>query len=201
MINISGLKLLYFIAAVIAAAAAAPTIYFLIMNDAQRERIVTVFNIESDLLGTGWQQWQGRIALAGGGLFGTGLFRGPSVQSGSIPKGYNDFIFTGIGEELGLVGCLTVILLISAICLRILRIGRNSGDPMGQTICTGICAMFFAQLVVNVGMCLSILPVIGVTLPFFSAGGTSLICLFLGIGLVMGVYMDRSRGAIYLHGR
>ncbi len=200
MLFAAGVKLRYFIAAGLAAVVSLPMIYFFVMNDAQRSRIMTMFNIEADLMGDGWQQWQGRIAMANGGLTGKGLFNGPYVQSGRIPEGENDFIFTGIGEELGLLGCLLVVILLAGICLRILQIGRRSDDKMGHIMCTGVFGMFLAQTVINLGMCLSILPVIGVTLPFFSAGGTSIMCLYFGIGLVMSVYMAQSRGSLYLHG-
>ena len=92
-----------------------------------------------------------------------------------------------------------VILLLAAICLRCIRIARICTNDGGKYICVGIFAMLFAQTVINVGMCTSILPVIGVTLPFFSSGGTSLLCLFLGMGLVLNVYMHRNSRTIYLH--
>ncbi len=200
MLFAAGVKLRYFIAAGVAAVVSLPIVYFFVMNDAQRSRIMTMFNIEADLMGDGWQQWQGRIAMANGGFTGKGLFNGPYVQSGRIPEGENDFIFTSIGEELGLLGCIVVVLLLAGICLRILQIGRRSDDKMGHIMCIGVFGMFLAQSVINLGMCLSILPVIGVTLPFFSAGGTSIMCLFFGVGLVMSVYMAQSRGSMYLHG-
>ena len=96
------------------------------------------------------------------------------------------------------MGCLVVMLLLAAICLRCIRIARICSNDMGKYICVGIFAMIFAQSVINIGMCTSVLPVIGVTLPFFSAGGTSLLCLFLGVGLVLNVYMHRNSRTIYL---
>lgn len=193
MMYMAGLKLRYWLIALGAGIAALPVIYYVIMNDDQRSRIIQMFNIEADLQGAGWQQWRGRIALANGGLFGQGLFNGSLTQvKDAIPEGYNDFIFTCIGEELGLLGCLVVVILLFAICLRVLRVGKNTGDKFGTYICTGVFAMLAAQTVINLGMCLSILPVIGVTLPFFSAGGTSLLCLYCGIGVVVSVYMHRT---------
>lgn len=198
MMFAAGLKLRYFAIAGGLAICLLPVVWFFVMHDQQRARVVSLFNPESDLLGNGWQQWRGRIALANGGLFGKGLFRGPYVQSQNVPEGFNDFIFASIGEELGLIGCLAVVLLLIAICLRILRVGHIARDTMGSVICVGVFAMLLAQMIVNLGMCLSVLPVIGVTLPFFSAGGTSLVCLFLGMGLVLSVYMHRNSRTLYL---
>jgi len=92
-----------------------------------------------------------------------------------------------------------VVILLAAICLRTVHIARVCRKDSGKFICIGFFAMLLAQIIINIGMCLSLLPVIGVTLPFFSAGGTSLLCLFLGVGLVLGVYKHRNSRTIYLH--
>ncbi len=200
MMFAAGLKLQYWLTALGIAIASVPIIYFIIMNDDQRSRIISMFNIEGDLLGAGWQQWRGRIALANGGIFGQGLFKGTLTQvKDAIPEGYNDFIFACIGEELGLLGCLAVIILLFAICLRILKLAKSTNDKFGFFICIGVFSMLAGQIIINLGMCLSVLPVIGVTLPFFSAGGTSLLCLYLSIGVVMSVYMHRSSLTLHLH--
>ncbi len=199
MMFAAGVKLRYFIIALCAVVVALPFAYFFVMNDDQRSRIGALFfGTESDYLGTLYQQWRGRVAMANGGWFGEGLFKGTLVQSGSIPEGYNDFIFTSIGEEFGYIGCIAVLILMAAICIRILRIGFLANNKAGLVICTGIFSMLFAQSVINIGMCLWLLPVIGVTLPFFSAGGTSLLCTYLGIGVVMSVYMHRDSDTTYL---
>ncbi len=199
MLFMSGLKARYFLIFAGAVIVAAPLIYFLIMTPEQQARIQTMFNLESDLQGDGWQQWRGRIALANGGVWGQGLFKGELTQTGAVPEGHNDFIFVSIGEELGLVGCTAVLILLAAICIRILRIGSIAREKSGKLICVGVFAMLVSQIVVNLGMCLSITPVIGVTLPFFSAGGTSLICLFCGMGVVMSVYMHRNARLMRIH--
>ena len=194
-----GVSLKYYILAFSAAAVASPFIYFFVMNEDHRKRINLLFNIEADIKGVGYQQWLGRTALANGGFNGQGFLRGSLTQSGVIPEGHNDFIFTCIGEELGFLGTITVIILLAAICLRCIRVARISTNESGKYICVGFFAMLFAQSVINLGMCTSVLPVIGVTLPFFSSGGTSLLCLFLGVGLVLNVYLHRNSRTIYLH--
>ncbi len=199
MLFSAGLKLRYIIMALSAVIVAAPFAFFFVFSEDQKARILYLFDLESNLQGIGYQQWMGRIALANGGILGQGLFRGELTQAQGVPKGYNDFIFVSIGEELGLLGCLAVLLLITAICMRCVRIARLSPDESGMYIAVGIFAMLFAQSVINIGMCTSLLPVIGVTLPFFSAGGSSLLCLMLGIGVVLSVYKHRNSGTIYLH--
>jgi len=199
MMFIAGVKIRFFVTAFLALAVAVPIAYFYILNDDQKTRILSLFSLESDLLGSGWQQWRGRIAFANGGLGGAGLFEGDLVQSGGIPEGYNDFIIASIGEELGFIGVLLAFVLLSAICIRILKVGHIARDDMGVYICAGVFAMILAQIIINLGMCLSLLPVIGVTLPFFSAGGTSLCCLFCGVGLVLSVYLHKSSRTLYLH--
>lgn len=196
----AGIWLRYVIAAIAALGVCSPFIYFFVMNEDQQMRLRLMFDIESDLLGGGWQQWQARIAMANGRLFGTGFMKGEMVQNGSIPEGENDFIFSGIGEEFGLLGCLVVMILLFAICYRILKIGSNCDEKSERFMCVGIASMILAQTVINIGMNISLLPVVGITLPFFSAGGTSLVCLYLGIGIVMSAYMGKNRGAIHLRG-
>lgn len=197
MLYVAGVHWGYFATALGGVAAAIPVLWFMIMNDEQKSRIVALFQPEAypDII---YQQARGETAIGSGGWFGYGLFKGPYVQSGKIPLGYNDFIFASAGEEVGFIGCLLIIGLILAICIRILTVLRRSRDHSGQIICAGVFAMIAAQTAINLGMCLMILPVIGVTLPFFSAGGTSTVCLFLGIGLVLSVYYHRDIKALVL---
>lgn len=198
----AGVSWKYFVAAFSALLVASPIIYFFIMNDTHRERLKNMFDIDADIKGVGWQQYRGRQALANGGLFGQGYLNGDLTQIGKsgVPEGHNDFIFVTIGEELGFFGCLAVIILLGAICIRCLQVAKLSAKNDGKYICVGIFAMLFAQIVINIGMCTSITPVIGVTLPFFSAGGTSLLCLFLGMALVHNVYMNRNSRTISIRG-
>lgn len=200
MLWAAGVSWKYFVAAFTSLLVASPIIYFFIMNDTQRERLMNMFNIDSDIKGVGWQQYRGRQALANGGFWGQGYLNGDLTQIGKsgVPEGHNDFIFVTIGEELGLLGCLLVIIILAAICFRCLKIAKLSVKSEGKYICVGIFAMLFAQMVINIGMCTSVTPVIGVTLPFFSAGGTSLICLFLGLALVHNVYVNRNSRTIHI---
>ena len=198
MMCAAGVSLKYFILAFVALAACSPIIYFVIMNDEQRQRLVSMFDVESDIMGATYQPYRGRMALANGGFSGQGLFKGSLTQVGGVPEGQNDFIFVSIGEELGFIGCMLVLIVLVAIALRAIHIARNCTKQSGKLMCVGFFGMMLAQITVNVGMCVALLPVIGVTLPFFSAGGTSLICMYLGVGLVLSVYKHRNTRTIYL---
>ncbi len=191
MLCAAGVKFKYFAIAFGALVASSPFIYFFVMNDDQRMRILSMFSAHNDIQNGGYQQYRGSMALANGGWFGQGYLKGELTQTNGVPEMHNDFIFVSIGEELGFFGCVAVILLLAAICVRILMIAKMCYRDSGKYICVGMFTMLLTHIIINVGMCLSTLPVIGITLPFFSAGGTSLLCLLAGIGVVMSVYMHR----------
>lgn len=168
-------------------------VYFLwnyVMSADQKARIEVVFNPDAYPLTVGVQPRQGRIALGSGMLFGKGfdgnLRKVPAVQS--------DYIFAFIGETLGFMGCLLVIILLGGICVRAINNAFRSDDALGKYICIGIFAMLSVQTIINLGMVLAVLPVIGITLPFFSAGGTSVVVTYCSIGLLLSVaYNNRQR--------
>ena len=152
-------------------------------------RFRVLFDHSYDSLGAGWQQSRGLMALGSGGLFGQGYMQGTQTQAGegSIPARHTDFIFAVCGEELGLVGCLLVILLLAAIVVRVLMVARRAETPFHCYVCVGMAAMLIFQTIVNIGMCLFVMPVIGLTLPFFSYGGSSLLTLYAAMGVVSGI--------------
>ena len=135
-----------------------------------------------------YQQTNGKIAMGSGGLLGQGYLHGDMTQSGMVPENQNDMILTVAGEELGFVGAMAVILILGFLVLRVIKCGLNSRDNVGYLMCSGIAVMHFAQVVVNVGMELSLLPCIGITLPLFSAGGSSSLCIYLALGIEFSVY-------------
>ena len=198
MLFAAGVKLRYFAISGLFIAAASPLIWFFGLSEYQRERFTIILNLESEPLGRGYQQLQALRAIGSGGITGYGYLNGPKTQAGSVPKAYNDFIFSVAGEELGMIGCLVICAVLLAIVIRIIRVSTLVHDRQGSIICAGVFGMFTSQIIINLGMCLALLPVIGVTLPFFSAGGTSLICLYLGVGLVLSVYKNRNKRQLYL---
>ncbi|MBQ0037049.1 MAG: FtsW/RodA/SpoVE family cell cycle protein [Clostridiales bacterium] len=166
-----------------------------LIPDYMKARFTVLFDHSYDVRGVGWHQTRSLLALGGGGVTGQGLFHGTQTQSpysGSLPFRQTDFIFSVIGEELGLIGCLAAIGLIVAIIIRCLVVANSAKTPLETYICVGMAAMLAFQLVINTGMCMFVMPVIGLTLPFFSYGGSSIVTLFLAMGMVSGI-QKRSR--------
>ncbi len=170
-----------------AIAAAVPLAWFFVFKDYQKERIINLFNPENDPSGTGYQVAQSKLAIGSGQLFGSGLYQGGSQNSNFLPERHTDFIFSVVCEELGFIGALVVVALLVAIIVRCIMIGMNARNNLGMYICMGVAAMFTFHLVENVGMCIGIMPVTGIPLPFFSYGGSSLLTNLIAIGLVLNV--------------
>ena len=155
-----------------------------------KDRFLTLFDHDLDPMGIGWQQTRSLLALGGGKLTGQGLFNGTQTQSASawsLPARHTDFIFSVIGEELGLLGCLLTILLLAAIIFHCVLIARHAQTKTDMYICVGVAAMLIFQTISNIGMCLFVMPVIGLTLPFISYGGSSVVTLFAAMGMVSGI--------------
>ena len=174
-------------------AVAAPIAWFL-LPDYLQERFAVAWNPSLDPLGAGMQQYRGQIALGSGQLFGRGLFADGLYN---FPARHNDMVFAYIGQTLGFVGCIVVALAITIICVKMLFIAKKSNDDMGLYICCGIFAIWLFQTILNIGMVICVLPVIGVTLPLVSYGGTSVMISYLSIGLVMSVHRQSRRESMF----
>lgn len=174
-----------------AIAVAAPILWFGVFRQDQKNRILALFDPSIDAAGEGvrWQTNLSLRAIRGGGVTGQGLFHGAVTQSGVNPQQHNDFIFSAIAEELGIIGCVAILLLLVAIICRCIYVGMKSESYMNRLICIGIAGTLFFQVMVNVGMCLGLLPVVGLTLPFLSYGGSSIVSTFWAMGIVSGIHM------------
>ncbi|MBQ8932014.1 MAG: FtsW/RodA/SpoVE family cell cycle protein [Ruminiclostridium sp.] len=164
-----------------------------IMQPHQQQRFQVLWDTamqEEEALGIYMQQRLGKIALGSGGLTGQGLSGGHYTY---VPEIHNDFIFSYIGMTMGLLGCLLVIGLLAALSLKILSSASAAKDLLGRSICVGVFALILFHSVINIGMVLGVAPVIGIPLPFFSAGGTSVACLFVAIGLVLSVGVHNTK--------
>ena len=153
-------------------------------------RFRVVFDHGLDPLGKGFQQARSILAIGSGQLFGQGYLKGIQTQaanSDALPARHTDFIFAVCGEELGMVGCVILLLLLALIVIRCIWVGRHASSPFYAYICMGMAGMLLAQITFNVGMCLYILPVMGLTLPFCSYGGSSIITLFAAMGIISSV--------------
>ena len=186
-----GVNILWFLIAGGGLAVALPFIYEYVMDGYQKLRIQVLFDPTLDPLGTGarYHTMRSLRSLTGGGVFGQGLFQGNRTNTyGALYAQHTDYIFSAIGEELGYVGCFAVILALVCIIARCIWVGNRSQDYMRRLICYGVASAMIFQIIVNVGMCMGVMPVIGLTLPFISYGGSSLVSLYAMMGLVSGVY-------------
>ena len=149
--------------------------------------------------GINWQPHQSKIALASGQWTGAGLGNGTQSQSNALAGKHTDFIYAVIGEELGMIACILVIVLLLIIIIRCVMVGIRSGSNMGSLVCFGVAAFLTFQTFENIGMCIGITPVIGITLPFFSYGGSSLFTSFAALGMVSGIHFrpKPKRNSIY----
>jgi rod shape determining protein RodA len=162
-----------------------------LLNKYQIDRFAAFANPALDPSGVGYNTAQARIAIGSGGLLGKGLFHGSQTTGQFVPEQQTDFVFTVAGEELGFVGAVLIIVLIGVILWRACRIARQATDLYGTIIAAGVVAWFAFQSFENIGMTLGIMPVAGIPLPFVSYGGTSMFAVWIGIGLLQSVHMQR----------
>jgi len=193
MLYIGGVKLRWFVLGGGVVAAAFPLIWNNYLTQGQRNRVLAPFMqeqidpaIRRDVM---WQTDNSVKAITTGGFTGQGLGKGRMTQAGIIPEQRTDFIFSAIGEELGFIGCMFVILLLVIIIIRCVYIGIKSNNSLGMLVCAGVAAMLISQTLENIGMNLGVLPVIGITLPFFSYGGSSIVTCLAAMGIVSGIKM------------
>ncbi|HEY1134980.1 MAG TPA: rod shape-determining protein RodA [Nocardioides sp.] len=160
-----------------------------VLKPYQVDRFLAFTNPDLDPRGAGYNVEQSRIAIGNGGVFGQGLFDGSQTRSGFVPEQQTDFIFTVAGEELGLVGAGLIVALLALVVWRALRIATVSDDAFGRVAAGGIACWFGFQAFQNVGMCLGIMPVTGVPLPFVSYGGSSLFAVMLAVGVLQSIHL------------
>ena len=185
----SGLSWNFIVLGLSAIVAMSP-IFWQSMSPHQQKRFSAVYNPqEGDEMGILYQQTLGKVAIGNGGLTGEGHGTSTMIQSGLVPEDHNDFIFTVACEEFGFIGAVLLLGLLFAVMMLSLYAAFKAVDMMGRFMCIGFFAMIATQTIFNIGMCISVLPVIGITLPFFSAGGSSSMCLYFGVGVVQSVYM------------
>ncbi|MHB9117724.1 MAG: rod shape-determining protein RodA [Burkholderiales bacterium] len=198
LIAASGFYVLFFaglswkiIVGLIAAGAASTPVLWSLMHDYQRQRILTLFDPTQDPLGAGYHIIQSTIALGSGGFEGKGWLRGSQAHLDFLPERHTDFIFAVLGEEFGMLGSLLLLLLFSVIIGRGLVIASNATTLSGRLLAGSITLTFATYAFVNIGMVSGILPVVGVPLPLVSYGGTSMVTLLLGFGILMSVQTHR----------
>lgn len=200
MLVAGGLHWIYFLIAGLAGVAAIPIAWSTgLIKDFQKSRFLALiyYNEEKYAQDAAYQQNQAINAMGSGKVTGKGIFNGTYVQSSSIPEAKNDMILSVSGEELGFLGAMAVIVIITAVVIKIMFNAKHAKDGHGYLIDMGIASMVMGQTLINVGMCLRLLPVIGITLPFFSAGGSSNLSVYLAIGVVMSVFRQSKKAQQY----
>lgn len=187
MMFIANLKTRYFAIGLLAVIAAVPLVWTKVFSQIQKERFLALFypNDYPDVI---YQQNQCIKAIGSGRIIGKGLFHGSFSQSGAVPERQNDMILSVVGEEAGLIGCILLLILFVVIIFKMTKNARSSKDNPGMFLCYGLASMFASQIIINIGMCLELLPVIGITLPFMSAGGSANLCTYIAIGIILSVY-------------
>jgi len=171
----------------VAILAALPVLWFGVLREYQKQRILTLFNPESDPLGAGWNIIQSKTALGSGGWSGKGYLEGTQSQLEFLPESHTDFVLSVMGEEFGFIGLFLLLCLYLAITLRALMLSLQARNSYGRILGGSLSLVFFMYVLVNVGMVSGILPVVGVPLPMISYGGTSLVTLMAGFGIIMSV--------------
>ncbi|ASP41003.1 rod shape-determining protein RodA [Bacterioplanes sanyensis] len=201
LIGTSGLLVLFFagmswwlIGSMVAVvAASAPLMWFFVMHDYQKQRVLTFLNPESDKLGAGWNIIQSKTAIGSGGIDGKGFLHGTQSQLEFLPESHTDFIIAVLAEELGLAGVLMLLALYCLIILRGLYLSTRCDTLFARLLSGSLAVTFFIYVFVNIGMVSGILPVVGVPLPLVSYGGTSVVSLMLAFGLLMSMASHRQR--------
>ena len=162
-----------------------------LIEDYQKDRLTNFASPGGDTAGSGYNVEQSKTAIGAGGLTGAGLFQGTQTKLQYVPEQQSDFIFTVVGEELGFIGCATLLLLYAVLAWRIWHAAQVAKDLLGTLVCVGVLAMVLFQVFENVGMTMGIMPITGIPLPFMSYGGSSTLTMFAAIGLVTNVHMRR----------
>lgn len=193
LVFVCGIAYKYIIMMVTAFLLSTPFVWFFLLNDKRRKRILVFLNPELDPLDAGYNVIRSKMAIGSGQIYGKGLYKGIQTQNRSVPVSESDFIFSVVGEELGFIGAIIVILLICIILMRCLYIARKARDSYGMFVATGIAAMWAFHAMENIGMSVGVLPVTGIPLPFVSAGGSYMLTCYLAVGIVLSISMRRKK--------
>jgi rod shape determining protein RodA len=191
VIFLAGIGARYIIGAITTALISMPLLWYFVMHDYQKSRVLTLLNPGNDPLGAGYHIIQSKIAIGSGGLFGKGWLNGSQGQLEFLPERSTDFIFAVIGEEFGLMGALVILFAYLFIVGRGLFIASMAQDTFSRLLAGSISLTFFFYVFVNTSMVTGLLPVVGVPLPLISAGGTSMVTLLAGFGILMSIQTHR----------
>jgi rod shape determining protein RodA len=190
VVLLAGLQLRYLLSLAVIGLAGAPLLWHF-MHDYQRQRVLTFLNPETDPLGSGYHIIQSKIAIGSGGVFGKGWLNGTQAQLEFLPERSTDFIFAVLGEEFGLLGLISLLIAYLWVIARALVMAVEAQDTFSRLLAGSIALTFFVYVFVNTGMVTGLLPVVGVPLPLVSYGGTSMVTLMMGFGMLMSVHSHK----------
>ncbi|MDP2260710.1 MAG: rod shape-determining protein RodA [Caulobacter sp.] len=188
---LAGLSWKFIVAGIGAVAVAAPVMYFFVLHEYQRTRVDVLFNPAADPSGAGYHILQSKIALGAGGLMGKGFGLGSQSQLNFLPEKHTDFIFAALAEEFGFAGCMSILFLYGAVIFMALRIASISHSHFGRLATAGVTATFALYVLINGAMVMGLAPVVGVPMPLLSYGGTVMLTVMIGFGLVQSVRVHR----------
>ena len=187
---VSGIKLKHFLILTLLIIALAVYTWGFMLQDYQKSRILTFLNPELDPYGAGYNSIQSLIAVGSGGLWGNGLSQGTQSQLGFLPEAHTDFIYAAIVEELGIVVGVLILIFYGFIFFKMMKIAKRAADNFAKLVTVGVGIMFISQVGLNVGMTLGLLPITGLTLPLVSYGGSSLLLLYISLGIVNSIHIN-----------
>jgi rod shape determining protein RodA len=187
----AGLRWRYIIGALVLLVPIATAMWFFVLHEYQKRRVMTFMNPESDPLGAGWNIIQSKAAIGSGGVFGKGWLQGTQSHLDFLPEGHTDFIIAVLAEEFGLVGVCLLLIVYLLVIARGFYITLQAQDTFSKLLAGSITLTFFIYVMVNIGMVSGLLPVVGVPLPLISFGGTSLVTLLSGFGILMSIHTHR----------
>ena len=182
----SGIKLRHFLILLLCGLLILSLCWLFLIKDYQKERVIS-FLFPADPLGAGWSQNQARIAIGSGGVLGQGIFNGSQTRYGFLPEPQTDFIFAAVAEETGLIGVSALLILYLVLILRIFKIAMSSQSNFPRLLCIGLVAILICQIFIHIGMNLGILPIIGISLPLVSYGGSGLITILAALGMIQNI--------------
>lgn len=193
MLYKAGINYKYILAGILVLIVLVPVVYFFVLNDVQKERILVFLDPELDPLGSGYNAIQSKIAVGSGMLFGTGLLNGTQTQFGYLPVKTSDFIFSVISEEMGFIISVLIVIIYTVVLIRLVNISKTSKDTYGSLVAIGIFGMIFFHFIENIGMTMGLLPITGIPLLFVSYGGTSMITSYISLGIILSISSRRKK--------
>ncbi len=191
LLFLAGLSWYWITPALAAVATAVPLAWRFVLHDYQKARVMTFLNPESDALGAGWNITQAKIAIGSGGLSGKGFLNGTQSRLNFLPEKQTDFIFTNIGEEFGFVGSVALLILFAVVIFYGIQIATGARSQFSRLLAMGITLNFFFYIMINGLMVMGLIPVVGIPMPLLSYGGTAMLTVMFGFGLLMSVHVHR----------